>query len=292
MEKKEMKTDNQQVTNSEQSSELDVVVRDGRAISGKQNAPILRDTDILANPNYTIDGAEAAKKAALTPMGPMAEASDIEKSPWVGKAVGMNLLIGIAGFFLAKFLGCGFMSSMGWGMAGFTMGQEIRSMWNTSGEMLTGKRGLFDGRSLSTWLPLVAALGVSVFKKNPNWTMGSLIVSTVLSKAANTYLLNSDTYYRYYQKDREAIHPELKEKREQVERERGVRKGYASSVDIVDKRVDSKNLSEEQKNWTEQKTPENQITSKEDPAIVEAQQKAKSQSVPQSAVATGKGIGR
>lgn len=292
METEEKKTENQQVAKSDQVSELDVVVRDGRAISGKRNAPVLRDTDILANPNYTIDGAEAAKKAALTPMGPMSEASDIEKSPWVGKAVGINLLIGIAGFFLAKFLGCGFMSSMGWGMAGFTMGQEIRSMWNTSGEMLTGKRGIFDGRSLSTWLPLAAALVVSVIKKNPNWTMGSLIVSTLVSKAANTYLLNSDTYYRYYQNDREAIHPELKEKREQVERERAVRRGFVSKVDIVDKREDSKNLSEEQKNLTEQKSTETKITSKEDPAIVEAQQKAKSQSVPQSTVTGSKGIGR
>lgn len=190
----------------------------GQLESDKMKAPPLHADDRNINTDVTVDVKDTGKKALLTPVGVANEMSDFNKSPWVGKAVGMNMLIGLAGIVLAKFLGCNMLQSVGWGLGAFTMGQEIRSMFNTTGEVLTGKRGLNDGRAAASIIPMILAGVVAVLKHNPNWTMGAFLASTVVSRGLNNHWLNSDTYYRYYQSDREAVHPELKPRREQIEK--------------------------------------------------------------------------
>lgn len=190
----------------------------GQLESDKLKAPPLHADDRNRNTSVSTDMRDVGKKVLLSPMGPAKQMSDLDKSPWVGKAVGMNMLIGLAGIVLAKFLGCNLFQSIGWGLGAFTMGQEIRSMFNTTTEVLTGKRGLNDGRAVASIVPMILGLAVAVLKHNPNWTMGALLTSTLASRGLNNYWLKSDTYYRYYQHDREQINPALIERREQIEK--------------------------------------------------------------------------
>lgn len=190
----------------------------GQLESDKLKAPPIYEDDRNRDTSQAIDMKEGGKKVLLAPMAAVNSMNDLEKSPWVGKAVGMNMIIGLLAAILSKFLGANMLQSLGWGIGAFTMGQEIRSMAKTTGEVFTGKRGFNDHRAIASIVPMLIAGVVAVLKHNVNWTMGAFLTSAVASRAINNHFFNSDTYYRYYQDDREAVNKNLAGRREQIEK--------------------------------------------------------------------------
>ena len=190
----------------------------GQLESDKLKAPPIYEDDRQIDSSNAIDMRDTGKKALLFPMSPANSLNDFEKSPWVGKAVGMNMIIGLLAVILSKFLGCNMIQSLGWGLGAFTMGQELRSMAKTTGEVFTGKRGLNDHRTIASIVPMLIAGVVALLKHNANWTMGAFLTSSLASRALNNHYFNSDTYYRYYQSDREEINKKLAGRREQIEK--------------------------------------------------------------------------
>ena len=190
----------------------------GQLESDKLKAPPIYEDDRNKDTSQAINMKEGGKKVLMAPMAAANSMNDFEKSPWVGKAVGMNMIIGLLVAILSKFLGANMLQSLGWGLGAFTMGQEIRSMAKTTGEVFTGKRGLNDHRAIASIVPMLIAGVVAVLKHNVNWTMGSFLTSAIASRALNNHFYNSDTYYRYYQDDREAVNKDLAGRREQIEK--------------------------------------------------------------------------
>ena len=65
----------------------------GQLESDKLKAPPIYEDDRQIDSSNAIDMRDTGKKALLFPMSPANSLNDFEKSPWVGKAVGMNMII-------------------------------------------------------------------------------------------------------------------------------------------------------------------------------------------------------